>query len=880
MRNRWVFAGACLGLVCCCCVAEDALFDGTFERGGIAPDGWKAAGDGVVCEWLTVGGHTGDRAVAAKSRAERDAWVSVRLPLAAAAKCVVDAWIKTERGAAWLEVRGYDGDSRIVSRSTSPAVKSAKDWTYTAVDFPAAPDAARTIEIVFVVKGKAALDDVQVRTPPGLDVLNPGFEAPLDAKGRVLFWSPDPAQDLLPGKGEGEFVLDTQDPPEGKAALRLTAKGDWFACSPVHSPVWEWTKEVTVASIARAEGAASVQVGVVWTDAAQKVLRVDWGAGAGASAWQRIGAGPFAPPEGARQMRPVAVVRKNDAASSAAAGCFDAVAVYANDAPFVRICVNQVGYEARGPKTAVVLTNFFPAEKRAGTFDLVDARGRKVVNGRLECLGRMSGAKDADWGWYFWRADFSACTKPGTYRIRAKTGGIPAESYPFQIGQDLLFRETAQANADFFYVQRCGFEVPGWHAPCHLDDAKMPDGTHRDLTGGWHSAGDYNKLNYEYGDGGAMYALIGAYDALPANFESIDRDRDGLCDIVDEAWWGARFLAKVQMPETGGIVNHIEQGPDRKTWMNWCPPEKTTDNIAGTADDPIVTKGEGNSPLAIAGWVRLARVLKGRGIDTDYVERAVRLWEHATAGGADTGSPLLLIGALDLHQATADGRFLEYARRSAETLLAGVAPNGQLTGGYGNSGDIPAAALAAFALCYPGDPLTPLIKQRLEAHTPGFLAEAENPLGLMMQQSGADGYFFEPTSTLGCNYQISCRAWSALNVYRVTRDRRLLEYATAQLDFILGKNPYGLCMMEGKGTLNLPRYHHRYGTIPGHEGGAVPGAIPNGFVRDIASNDRPGVDLSTGGRPYPSYRTNEPWLIHNVFYTLAITALHEAYQGE
>jgi hypothetical protein len=219
---------------------------------------------------------------------------------------------------------------------------------------------------------------------------------------------------------------------------------------------------------------------------------------------------------------------------------------------------------------------------------------------------------------------------------------------------------------------------------------------------------------------------------------------------------------------------------------------------------------------------------------------------------------------------------LQYARESVEVILGTGTPGGQLSGGYGNSGDIPAAALAYFALRFPDDPLAPKIRLRLKEHTPGFLAEADNPLGLMMQKPGRDGYFFDPSSALGCNYQACCRAWSALLSHRVTGDRRLLEYAIDQLDFVLGRNPYDLCMMEGKGSVNLPRYHHRYITIPGHERGAVPGAIPNGFVRDIAGNDRPGVDLSTGGRAYPSYRTNEPWLVHNVFYTLVVTALHEA----
>ena len=202
-----------------------------------------------------------------------------------------------------------------------------------------------------------------------------------------------------------------------------------------------------------------------------------------------------------------------------------------------------------------------------------------------------------------------------------------------------------------------------------------------------------------------------------------------------------------------------------------------------------------------------------------------------------------------------------------------------MPGGYGNSGDIPAAALAYFALQFPNEPLTAQIRERLKKHLPFFLAEADNPLGLMRQMPGADGYFFDPSSALGCNYQFGCRAWSALMVYRVTRDRRAWEYAANQLNFILGLNPYNICMMEKIGSLNLPRYHHRYITIPGHERGAVPGAIPNGYVRDLGGNDRPGVDLTTGGRLYPSYRTNEPWLVHNVFYLLAVTALHEVQKG-
>jgi hypothetical protein len=59
----------------------------------------------------------------------------------------------------------------------------------------------------------------------------------------------------------------------------------------------------------------------------------------------------------------------------------------------------------------------------------------------------------------------------------------------------------------------------------------------------------------------------------------------------------------------------------------------------------------------------------------------------------------------------------------------------------------------------------------------------------------------------------------------------------------------------------------------------VPGAVPNGFVVNLASLDAPGFDMTypgTGQRDHPSYRTSEPWLVHNMHLLLAITAVSRA----
>jgi hypothetical protein len=133
----------------------------------------------------------------------------------------------------------------------------------------------------------------------------------------------------------------------------------------------------------------------------------------------------------------------------------------------------------------------------------------------------------------------------------------------FRIAPRLLFEETADLAAQFFFVQRCGGEVPGWHKACHLDDARLPDGAHRDLTGGWHDAGDYNKWMGDWNQSGSAYALVTAYLAGRDHFDRIDRDRDGRADILDEALWGARFLARPVLSQDAGRPHRrpVEQHP-------------------------------------------------------------------------------------------------------------------------------------------------------------------------------------------------------------------------------------------------------------------------------------------------------------------------------
>jgi hypothetical protein len=260
-----------------------------------------------------------------------------------------------------------------------------------------------------------------------------------------------------------------------------------------------------------------------------------------------------------------------------------------------------------------------------------------------------------------------------------------------------------------------------------------------------------------------------------------------------------------------------------------------------------------------------------------YRDYAERLWQHLTAQETGGYSAHSLLSAIELFKVTQDIRYRNYANRCVDTLLASQVDTGRHAGAFGAFGDYTAGALGTFALRFQGDPRSLRIRSALTGYNRFCTSTADNAFGLAKQSVGTPDYFFEPSSTYGHNFEVLARAWASLISYRVTGDAAAASFAVDQIDWVFGKNPINLCMLEGAGTFNPPRYHHRYDSIPGRERGAVPGAVPNGFVRSLRALDQPGFDLSgsVAERAHPSYRTCEPWLVHNMWHLLAMAALKE-----
>jgi len=94
----------------------------------------------------------------------------------------------------------------------------------------------------------------------------------------------------------------------------------------------------------------------------------------------------------------------------------------------------------------------------------------------------------------------------------------------------------------------------------------------------------------------------------------------------------------------------------------------------------------------------------------------------------------------------------------------------------------------------------------------------------------------------------------------------LFGMATAQLDWILGKNPFAVTMMHGFGAKNYPNYPAARGLAN------IKGGICNGITGKDGSESTPEWKPYGDGE-WQNWRWIEQWLPHNAWYLIAISSL-------
>lgn len=310
------------------------------------------------------------------------------------------------------------------------------------------------------------------------------------------------------------------------------------------------------------------------------------------------------------------------------------------------ISFSHSGYQTGAPKSAIA------SDLRAKTFEVID-----VATG-IPALSKNVGVVHSEIG-SFQVMDFSEVQDPGTYIIRAGE----RTTRPFPIGGD-VWKSSLWKTINFFYVERCGFAVPGVHDVCHRDWALKHGEKQLIVNGGWHDAGDLSQSLGNTAE--AAYAMY----SLAERIEQRHEDPALLARLIEEANWGLDWLLKVTF--------HDGFRPNFSQLDRW------TDGILGTTDD--VTAQASNNPasnLAAAATEAIAfRVIrKSDPVRAGYaLMQAEEDWGFAIAamdnpqqsGRRPVGTELsghAIIAALELWRDTGNRRYSDKALELSKIVV-------------------------------------------------------------------------------------------------------------------------------------------------------------------------------------------------------------------
>ena len=238
----------------------------------------------------------------------------------------------------------------------------------------------------------------------------------------------------------------------------------------------------------------------------------------------------------------------------------------------VHLRIDHFGYRPAATKTAVLREPAVgwdaPAPFRPSLqLEVIDSAGRPVFAGAAESW--HDGAVHEQSGDRAWWFDFSQLSTPGLYRVRDPDSGEISE--PFVVADDAYEQLLNQA-VRMFYHQRCGtskqppYTDARWaDAPCHLnarlstaiDGESAGAAKPRDLSGGWHDAGDYNQYVNFTDD--ALHSLLEAYARQPSLWGDdlgLPESGNGLPDLLDEIAWGFDWLLSMQLDE-GSVLHKV-----------------------------------------------------------------------------------------------------------------------------------------------------------------------------------------------------------------------------------------------------------------------------------------------------------------------------------
>ncbi len=560
------------------------------------------------------------------------------------------------------------------------------------------------------------------------------------------------------------------------------------------------------------------------------------------------------------------------------------------------LLVNHIGYDIKGVKKVILQTT---SDNIPETFNIIDSQNKVVFTGTFQKGGKID-------SWHTGNAfegDFSSFCDSGIYQVTVIPGKQTFTSEEFLIKKNILTEKCLPLLIDGFVNVRCVGEYD------ETDKEMSFFGDRKDIVnvhGGWYDAtGEKGKYlshlcftNFMLPQQTPMFVwnMLESTELLINNGTCSKYTIDKL---MQETTFGADFLVRMMDPE-GYFYTTI--------FANWsCDPEKreicayegqhgnkTTDYQAGFREGAGIT---------IAALARASKDLKaGEYSSETYLKTAIKGFEHLIKHNSeyiDDGKENILddycalMAATELYDATNDLKYRDYARLRANQLIARLSTNKDFENWWraDENGDRPyfhgaEAGLPIIALCryldvenkekYRSIAINAIQKSVDFELT--ITNEVNNPFGYARQYIKATNEltkrssFFIPHNNesgywwQGENARIASLA-SALNMalpyLNESQKKYAKEYAADQINWILGLNPYNVCMLDGIGKYN-PKYIESIENL--NVRGGVCNGISAGFTdeTDIAFRPLP-YDESTDHR----WRWSEQWTLHGSWLMLA-----------
>ena len=582
----------------------------------------------------------------------------------------------------------------------------------------------------------------------------------------------------------------------------------------------------------------------------------------------------------------------------------------------LQVLTSHLGYETSGPKHAVILGT---ARDQVSTCALKDQANDRVVR---SITPKAAGSVERWRDWYFWTVDFDSFATEGTYYLECAANSTRIRSLPFLVQTDLLERNTVSDVIYYFKDERSSGELDKADRQLRFDP---PKAGLVDAHGGWWDAtGDYGKhlshLSFSTYFNPQQIPLV-IYSLLKSHEQANRRDLEGFARyktrMLDEAMFGADYLVRVKVPKgsfyrsvsTGGVKQVPEErkiaGEMKRFGIESVPGQGAAGmvQVADTDLDYEVSYRSGGG-IAIAALAMASTYpVSGEFAGSDYLKAAADAFDYLERNNLkllNDGKENIvddycaLAAATELYRAMHQDKYKQAADRRAHSLMARQISAGSYQN-YWRADDnqrpffhASDSGFPVVSLLYYSDIADPATKAQVLAVVRKSLqfelaitSEVNNPFGYsreyVQDKTGSrhTGFFFPHNSDAapwwqGENARLASLATAArLAELAFPQDaafRHQLEaFATSQLNWILGLNPFDSSMLNGVGRNNSP-----YMYFDSWEFTNAPGGISNGITSGF--HDESDIDYLLPYRQTGAdndWRWGEQWLPHAAWYLLA-----------